>query len=131
MYRRPTIRKGRWTADEHERFQYSLRIYGKDWRMIQWKVGTRDRKNIMAHAQKFKLKMEKIVSKSKSIEEIEDAKRYIIILESKQHKTFSNQLKLFQGAAEIDDTPEKPGIFLVSDKESVLPDDAPICVQPA
>ena len=51
--------------------------------MIQWKVATRDRKNIMAHAQKFKLKMERIVQKSKNIEEVEDAKRYIIILESK------------------------------------------------
>lgn len=70
-----------------------MRIYGKDWRMIQWKVGTRDRKNIMAHAQKFKLKMEKIAFKSKNPDERENASRYIIILESKQHKTFSNILK--------------------------------------
>lgn len=44
------MRIGRWSAEEHERFLEALRIYGKDWSMIQSHVKTRDVTNIRAHA---------------------------------------------------------------------------------
>ena len=47
------IKVGRWTSDEHDRFLEALRIYRKDWAMIQKHVLTRDVKNIRAHAQKY------------------------------------------------------------------------------
>ena len=38
-------------------------------------------------------------------------------------------LKSFQGAPEVEDTPDRPGIFKAASKESVVANDAPICVQ--
>lgn len=58
---RKTRRVGRWTEEEHERFLDALRQYGKDWHMIARQVGTRHVTNIRAHAQKFLLKLVKVV----------------------------------------------------------------------
>ena len=109
---RPQQRKGAWTYEEHENFLYALRVYGKDWRMIQWKIGTRDRKNILSHAEKYKVKLSKIIKESHDPHEIADAERYRTILDSRQHKLFSNQLGSFGGAPEAVDLPHMPGIFL-------------------
>ena len=59
----------------------ALKIYGKDWQMIEWKVLTRSQDQIEQHAKKFKVRMQKIVTHSQRPEEIDDAMRYIIILE--------------------------------------------------
>ena len=32
---------GRWTAEEKQRFEEAIQLYGKDWKSIQRHVGTR------------------------------------------------------------------------------------------
>ena len=56
-------RIGRWSPEEHELFLEALRIYAKDWTMIELHVKTRDVTNIRAHAQKFLLKLVKLLDK--------------------------------------------------------------------
>ena len=60
-------RLGRWTVKEHERFLEALRIYGKDWTMIQRHVKSRQVTNIRAHAQKFLLKLVKVVEQKEKM----------------------------------------------------------------
>ena len=52
---------GRWTDEEHELFLEGLRMYEKDWELIQQHVKTRGIANIRAHGQKFFEKLVKIV----------------------------------------------------------------------
>ena len=59
-------RIGRWSPEEHERFLEALRIYAKDWTMIEMHVKTRDVTNIRAHAQKFLLKLVKLLDKNEN-----------------------------------------------------------------
>lgn len=59
-------RIGRWSPEEHERFLEALRIYAKDWTMIEMHVKTRDVTNIRAHAQKFLLKLVKLLDKDEN-----------------------------------------------------------------
>jgi hypothetical protein len=35
------LKKGRWTRDEHFRFIEGLKLYGKEWRKVQFHVQTR------------------------------------------------------------------------------------------
>ena len=58
------MKAGRWTDEEHELFLEALRFYGKDWTMIQRHVKTRDVTNIRAHAQKFLMKLVKIINQT-------------------------------------------------------------------
>lgn len=51
--------QGRWTDEEHERFVEGLRMYGKDWQMVEDHIGSRNSAQIRSHAQKFLSKMEK------------------------------------------------------------------------
>ena len=52
--------KGRWTAEEHQRFIDALRAYGKDWYRVEAYIGgTRSSAQIRSHAQKFISKLEK------------------------------------------------------------------------
>lgn len=48
---------GRWTDEEHELFLEGLRLYEKDWELVQQHVKTRGIANIRAHAQKFFAKL--------------------------------------------------------------------------
>lgn len=50
---------GRWTEAEHKRFLEGLRLYKKDWRMIEEHIGTRTCSQIRSHAQKFFLRLQK------------------------------------------------------------------------
>lgn len=59
-------RIGRWSPEEHELFLEALRIYAKDWTMIELHVKTRDVTNIRAHAQKFLLKLVKLLNKDEN-----------------------------------------------------------------
>ena len=52
--------KGRWTAEEHQRFIDALRAFGKDWYRVEAYIGgTRSSAQIRSHAQKFISKLEK------------------------------------------------------------------------
>lgn len=50
---------GRWTEAEHKRFLEGLRLYSKDWRMIEEHIGTRTCSQIRSHAQKFFMRLQK------------------------------------------------------------------------
>ena len=55
---------GRWTDDEHRRFLEGLKMYGKDWRMIEEHIGTRTCSQIRSHAQKYFLRYDKTKQES-------------------------------------------------------------------
>lgn len=44
---------GRWTDEEHEKFLEGLKMYGKDWRLIEEYIGSRTCAQIRSHAQKY------------------------------------------------------------------------------
>jgi SHAQKYF class myb-like DNA-binding protein len=52
------LKKGRWTRDEHFRFIEGLKLYGKEWRKVQFHVQTRTSTQARSHAQKFFVKLE-------------------------------------------------------------------------
>ena len=76
---------GRWTDEEHELFLEGLRMYEKDWELIQKHVKTRGIANIRAHGQKFFEKLVKIVEIDDNIDE--KTKQYHEILSKKVHKS--------------------------------------------
>ena len=58
---------GRWTKEEHIKFLKGLIEYGCDWKMVHKIVKTRSRAQARSHAQKYFVKMKKII-KSKIIQ---------------------------------------------------------------
>lgn len=60
-------RSGRWSADEHARFEAAFNEYGKNWKKIQEIVGTRSAPQVRSHAQKYFGKIKKpTISSNKS-----------------------------------------------------------------
>lgn len=60
-----SIRGGRWTADEHERFLEGFRVHGHKWKRVQQVVRTRSVTQVRTHAQKYLLKLAKMKSDKK------------------------------------------------------------------
>ncbi|KAH9328758.1 hypothetical protein KI387_000866, partial [Taxus chinensis] len=46
-----------WTKEEHERFNYGLKMFGTDFEAIANYVGTRNSTQVRTHAQKYYAKM--------------------------------------------------------------------------
>lgn len=60
-----SIRGGRWTADEHERFLEGFRVHGHKWKRVQQVVRTRSVTQVRTHAQKYLLKLAKLKAEKK------------------------------------------------------------------
>ena len=52
--------EGRWSYEEHIKFIESFVTYGKKWEAIQKYIGTRSRRQIRSHAQKFFLRLKEL-----------------------------------------------------------------------
>eukprot|EP00934_Nitzschia_sp_Nitz4_P004319 Nitzschia sp. Nitz4//scaffold93_size78505//34867//38603//NITZ4_005420-RA/size78505-augustus-gene-0.49-mRNA-1//-1//CDS//3329560288//4309//frame0 len=52
---------GRWTQEEHEAFLVGLKLYGKEWKKVAAKVGTRTVVQTRTHAQKYFQKLQKVM----------------------------------------------------------------------
>ena len=57
MKQKQKIGKGRWTRAEHNKFMDALEKYGRNWELVQKKVGTRTLLQVRSHAQKVFLNM--------------------------------------------------------------------------
>jgi len=75
--------------NEHLRFLEALKLYGKDWELIEKHVGNRDIKNIRSHAQKFLARLLRLLEGEEKIKELtlEEAEFYFGILNKKLHKS--------------------------------------------
>jgi len=65
---------GRWTKEEHQKFIEGLRKFGRNWKLVEEYIGTRDSAQIRSHAQKFFNRLErefncKVDKKTKNLEE--------------------------------------------------------------
>ena len=52
---------GRWTKEEHKNFCKGMKEYGNDWKMVQKIIKTRSSAQARSHAQKYFIKLKKIV----------------------------------------------------------------------
>lgn len=55
-------KEGRWAEEEHQKFLEAMKLYGKNWRLIQHYVGTRNAAQARSHAQKYFAKLQKTKS---------------------------------------------------------------------
>ena len=56
---------GRWTEEEHSKFLKGILEYGNEWKMVQKIIKTRTSTQARSHAQKFFLKIKKIIKSQK------------------------------------------------------------------
>lgn len=64
---------GRWSDSEHRRFLEGLKLFGKDWRLIEEHIGTRTCSQIRSHAQKFFLRFDKESDRNVEDPQLEDS----------------------------------------------------------
>ena len=57
--------EGRWTKEEHSKFLKGILEYGNEWKMVQKIIKTRSSTQARSHAQKFFLKIKKIIKNEK------------------------------------------------------------------
>jgi SHAQKYF class myb-like DNA-binding protein len=93
--------RGRWTKEEHNLFLEALKLYGKNWEMIEKFVKTRDASHTRSHAQKFFTKLVKFLAGDEGIEYIPDAEVYLEILQRKilkprRKRTDHPKVKIFE-----------------------------------
>lgn len=103
-----SIRGGRWTADEHERFLAGFRIHGHKWKRVQQVVRTRSVTQVRTHAQKYLLKVAKLKAEKKQSNKVIDVvslnERYL-----SQSKTDSGSDNETTGQRTAPSTPEGSG----------------------
>ena len=71
------LRTGRWTEDEHSKFIKGILEYGNDWKMVQKLIKTRSSSQTRSHAQKFFLKINKIIKSQRLQSNPETLLKYI------------------------------------------------------
>ena len=63
---------GRWTQEEHNLFLEGLVLYGNEWKLVQRHIKSRSATQARSHAQKFFIKLKKMLSEEDSKEGIRD-----------------------------------------------------------
>ena len=53
---------GRWTPEEHDLFLEGLMLFGNEWKSVQGHIKTRSATQARSHAQKFFIKLRKVLS---------------------------------------------------------------------
>ena len=71
------FRTGRWTEDEHSKFIKGILEYGNEWKLVQKIIKTRSSTQARSHAQKFFLKISKIIKSQKLHSNPENLLKYI------------------------------------------------------
>ena len=73
----PEFHAGRWTEEEHSKFLKGILEYGNEWKMVQKIIKTRSSTQARSHAQKFFLKIKKIIKNKKLPSDPENLIKYI------------------------------------------------------
>lgn len=76
---------GRWTSKEHHLFLEGLIIYGNEWKMVQKHIQTRSSTQARSHAQKFFIKIRKIIMNETDQQTIRNIIHEIFKREMKEH----------------------------------------------
>ena len=87
---------GRWTEDEHEQFIKGILEYGNEWKKVQQIIGTRSSTQARSHAQKFFLRIKKII-KSKGVS-LSDKEKVIDII--KKNISPNNEIVILKSQEE-------------------------------
>ena len=66
------LERGRWTPEEHALFLEGLVLYGNEWKQVQRHIKSRSATQARSHAQKFFIKLRKMVSDENSQESIKE-----------------------------------------------------------
>jgi SHAQKYF class myb-like DNA-binding protein len=61
---------GRWTHPEHVKFVEAIFMYGNEWKKVKGHINTRSSSQARSHAQKYFLKLRKILTKDSQVGEI-------------------------------------------------------------
>lgn len=96
---------GRWTKEEHERFVEGIKLYGKNWKLVEDHIGTRSGAQIRSHAQKFFHRLKR---------------DYKIDVQSADIKTLQEKLQLSHHVSDNTDSTENTAQDKVSNPSSKL-----------
>ena len=70
---------GRWSKEEHQKFLHGVKKYGRNWKLVEEYVGTRDSAQIRSHAQKYFNRLEREfefqIPRSQNIQEPSEASK--------------------------------------------------------
>ncbi|CAH0517873.1 unnamed protein product [Peronospora belbahrii] len=100
-----SIRGGRWTVDEHERFLEGFRIHGHKWKRVQHVVRTRSVTQVRTHAQKYLLKVAKLKAEKKQCGKSVD----MTTLSAERSSKPTTVESIDGGTTESSSTPEQGG----------------------